>query len=397
MKINKYSILTINSFLLSPLLSILFIVLQLQKKNDAIIGMLVSIIIGFFSLRYIPSFSNDKVRYIERSHLFGNYSLIDLFEYFKFVDRPDYIFDLINFTFTNLNIDIKYFFFFITSLSVFLTITGVKKIVRTIANPNFLYSNLTFFLVIFSFSIINVLSGLRFFLAGSIFLWFLYYLYFNKEYFKSFLILVLAIATHFSYSLMLIATAFAFLSANFRFPRILLFLSLTFFILPNSFLTNIFSLISLPSGYINKIDAYSSLEIVNTSSAVFLSLIRNIWYYFAIALMLIYKPFKKDKFYILIVCLMVFINMTNSLPVVFDRYITYLRIVFAMYLVYLLTIDRNKKNMVIAFSFLIFFGLSVYTDIFIVLRYNFDKSYSIDTMWTIYHIITEDEGLYEYL
>ncbi len=84
-KINKFYILTINSLLLSPIASIPFLVLQLRKKA-AIIDMLVSIIMGFFSLRYIPSFSNDKVRYIECSDLSVSYSLNNLLLYFKVVN-----------------------------------------------------------------------------------------------------------------------------------------------------------------------------------------------------------------------------------------------------------------------------------------------------------------------
>ncbi|MGO2119746.1 MULTISPECIES: EpsG family protein [unclassified Psychrobacter] len=397
MKINKFNILTVNSFLLSPILSMPFIILQLRKKNDTIVSLLFSLIIGFFSLRYVPSFSNDKVRYIERSELFADYSLGDLLLYFKAVNRPDYVFDLLNFTFSKASIDIKYFFFVITSLSVFLTFIASKKIVKSVTNSDFIYSNSSFFLILFSFSAINVLSGLRFFLAGSIFLWFLYFLYFKQMYLRAFLILLLAIATHFSYSLILVATIFAILNQNFKFPRVLLISSLVFFILPNSFLMNIFSLLSLPSGYLTKVEAYTLSETVYTDSSIILSLIRNSWYYFAIAFMLFYKSSTNDKFYILIVFLMVFINLTYSLPVVFSRYVTYARIVFAIYLVYLLLNNKNKKNVIIVFSFLALFSLSVYTDLFIVLRYNIERSYSIETMWSIYHIITEDNNLYNYL
>lgn len=57
-----------------------------MKKNDISIDILISILIGFFSLRCVPSFPNDKVRYIERSDLFVNYSLNDLLLYFKAVN-----------------------------------------------------------------------------------------------------------------------------------------------------------------------------------------------------------------------------------------------------------------------------------------------------------------------
>lgn len=397
MKINKFNILTVNSFLLSPILSMPFIILQLRKKNDTIVSLLISIMIGFFSLRYVPSFSNDKVRYIERGELFVNYSLNDLLLYFKAANRPDYLFDLLNFTFAKANIDIKYFFFFITSLSVFLTFIASKKIIKITTNSDFTYSNLNFFLILISFSAINILSGLRFFLAGSIFLWFLYFFYFKKTYLKAMLLLFLAIATHFSYSLIFLAIAFAFLNQNFKFPKILLTSSLLFFILPNSFLESILGLGFLPSAYLGKADLYLSSDTVYTDSALILSLIRNIWYYFAVITMLLYKPLKNDRFYILMIFTIVFVNITFFLPAVFDRYVTYIRVLFAIYIVYLFTTNKNKKTIIIFFSFLLLFGLSVYTDLFIVLRYNIDRSYSIETMWSIYHIITEDNNLYNYL
>lgn len=397
MKISKLAAITFNSFLLSPIASIPFMFFQLWKKNDTGISFLVSIIIGFFSLRYIPNFSNDKVRYIERNELFSNYSLMDLFSYFGVVNRPDYIFDIFNFIFSKASIDIKYFFFFITLLSVFLTLTAAKSIVKSIANPSFSYSNVTFIIIILSFSVINVLSGLRFFLAGSVFLWFLYFLYFKGMYLKAFFVLFIAIATHFSYSLILIVTIIAFFNKDFRFPKLLLILSLVFFILPNTLITGFFSLISLPSGYIGKIDSYSSSDTVYTGSALILSLIRNIWYYFAIALMLIYKPSKNDIFYIFIIFLMAVVNTTFSLPVVFNRYVTYIRIIFSIYLIYLYSRYRGRKTLTFIFIFLLLFGLSIYTDLFIILRYNVEDSYSIETMWSIYNIITKDGDLYNYL
>lgn len=388
MRLNKFAVVTFNVFLLSPFASIPLLILQLKKRVDTGIVVVISLLIGFLSANFIPFYSNDKTRYIERYDFFNNYTFSDLINYFKYASRPDYLFDTVNFLFSKMGVDYKYFFFTITFVSVFLTITAIKLILKHLLSKPIALNHSILLLILSSLSLVNVLSGLRFFLGGSFFLWFLYYFYFRNNYKLSLLFILLAFLTHFSYSLPLLVTiASSFLRLNSNAIKLLLLFSLSFLLLTPDNITNVFELLSLPSQYTNKAEAYLNWDIESSENLVILNHIRNLWFYFAFLYLLFSKPYNRYNFFILAALFVTAINFFYPLPVVFNRYITFFKVVFAVYLIFL-----REEGMIRSKTFhffLAFFILGFLVDI-LVLRQNFEASYHLDNMWTIYHIFEAD-------
>lgn len=399
MKINKLSILTVNTFLLSPILSIPFMALQLFKKNDNFITLLVSILIGFFSLKYIPSFSNDKTRYIERSYQFSDFNFSDLIFYLNTTNSPDYLFDFYIYFFIQLGVDFKYFFLIVTSISTYLVFKAIKGIVGSSLGKKFIYDNLSLIIVVSSFSLTNLLSGIRFFLAGSIFLWFIYYFYFEKKYFLSFLFMILALSTHFSYFLFIVATIIAFLigqteKKSISSLKIFLLLSSLFFIIPRDIIEGLLTSLYLPTEYLYKVDLYIADSREDTESSIILNFLKNMWLYFSFVYLLFAKSKVDYRIYTLMVVFFISISFLYSIPLVFNRYLGYYKIIFSIYLI--LKIINKEDSRVLATLLLISYLIGFLIEIF-VFRINFFESYSFSSFVTIYHSFVLEEGLPEFL
>lgn len=384
MKINKHVVIIYNVFILSPFLSLPLLLIQLRKGIDKSVCFLISILMGFLSVKYIPHITNDKTRYIERNDLFSNYSFVDLFSYFNSTSRPDYIFDLLNYFFAQLNIDIRYLFFIVTFSTVYLFFSFVKKLIND--SYSFTYTNTTLFIVFFSFSLAGLLSGMRFMLAGSFFIWFVYYLYFDRKYVRAIILMILALSTHFSYSLLVLATLLSFFSNSTRTVKFCLIMSLLFFILPKSLVVNLLNFLSLPLEYETKIGNYTELDVEFSNNAVILSYIRNIWFYCAVIYLLLYKPDKNDRLYILVSVFLIFINIMYPIPVIFNRYIGFYKIIFATYLIYV-SMNRSIKK-VYFYLFLILYSIGWLVDV-LIFRINFSESYSVSDLWSIFSIFSE--------
>lgn len=387
MKINKSSILTYNIFMLVPFLATIPLFFQLRKGRDNGACLLMSLLAGMLSFNYIPSYSNDKSRYIERGEYFSTLSLNEFTEYLIDSLKPDYIFDLINYLIVSNGLkDVKVFFFIITFITVYSVLIALKKIIIRATKRNFSYNLLTLFLVIMAISLPNLLSGMRFTFAGSFFLWFIYFSFFNKRYLLAAAFLVLSIATHFSYLLLTLAALFAFFKPKILVIKLMLAISLVFYIIPQDVLINITSALSLPIEYTSKVDAYTQLDNEFSREIIILSYLRNLWFYLAIPYLLVYKPKTDNVFFILIASMIVFINFMNPIPLAFDRYIVFFKILFAAYLVYETTHSKNKEK--IFFIFMILFFLGWIVDIF-VMRINLLESYSIVKMLTIFNIFSD--------
>lgn len=395
MKISKALVITINTFLLSPFLSIPMLIAQLYKKVNTGIIFFTSLLFGMLSMKFIPNYSNDKTRHIERSQLFTDYSsLNDLIDFFKYYDSADYLFSFLIYLFNSLNVNIKYFFFIVSFISVYLTLLAVKRIVDSTTRKDFLYTNSSFFLAITSISAIALFSGIRYFLAGSVFIWFIYYLFFDRKFVKAYLVLTISILIHFSYSLLLMASLIAFMASSIRFVRIALIASLLFYLFPMSFLENILQSLSLPSGYLKKVQVYTEEEYGFSDKAVILNQMKNLWFYLAFGYLIFTKKISNEKFYIVIAVYMTVINLMFPIPVVFNRYVGFYKILFTAYLVYMYRSKKINKILFLVFYMLLFVSFSI--EIF-VLRYNFIYSYPLEEMLTIFHIFTTDENLLNFL
>src|SRR5690554_1572026 len=388
MTFSKYAVLTKNALFVSPVLGVVFLWAQLKKGVDKGAVFVVSFLFAILSMRYVPSFSNDKARYIERSETFSEYSFGDYVGYLRETLRPDYLFDFLNFTLSVSGVNVRYFFFLITFCTIFSVLLFFKKSLRVLAAPNFRFSNLIFIFFVLSISLPGLFSGLRFMLAGSFFVWFIYFSYIDRCVGKAAFFAFIALSTHFSYSYLLVMLGLAYWVSNIGVLRALLVVSFGFYLIPVSLLASIFGWLSLSDGYHHKLSLYTELDRDVSKNAIILSHVRNIWFYFAV----LYLVFDKDKsnkiFLSVLLLLFSSVNFVNSIPVAFYRYIGFAKVIFLLYLLSKFVSGRLSNNYF--YCFFVLYALGFMVDV-LVLRVNFQESFfSAESLLTVFAIYFED-------
>ena len=322
---------------------------------------------------------------MERYDFFKFFNYSDLLSYLERVNRPDFIFEHLIFIFSKLNIDFNYLFFIVTVVSVFSVFKFIAKVAENMFSQYFKLSITIVLLTMFSFSPPDLISGIRFALASSIFIWAVYYFLIKPNRIKGVLFMVLAILTHFSLSFfipVLLLSVYWPKSLN---PRVFLAVSLLFIFLPKEFLFNIFEFLSLPQTYSSKANLYLETETEFSANAIILSYIEKIWLLF-IAYYFVFKNKEQNtKLYYMCIISFGLINITYSIPLVFDRYTILLKLLITTYIIVL---HINKK--IKAIYFYIFMSLSLISFLvgIYVLRENILVSYSIDNLITLVHIFS---------
>lgn len=386
MKFNKYAVLTKSALLISPILAFFFLCVQVKKGVSQGAAFVVSFFFAILSLRYLPSFSNDKARYIERNKTFSEYSFEDFLVYLQETHRPDYLFDLLNFIFAAAGVNVRYFFFFITFLTVYSVFLFFNKSLRSLAGTSLSFSKLTFFFIALSFSLTGLLSGLRFILAGSFFIWVVYFFYFDKKFGKAVFFAFLALSTHFSFFYLLVVLGLSYFLVNFNVSvlRLFLILSFGFYFLSVDFLSSIFGVLSFSESYYNKILLYSEFDRESSRNALILSYLKNLWFYFA-AIYLILDKKKSDEVLLpLLLLLFSAINFVSSFPIAFGRYIVVAKILFLLYILSRSALGRMSNKYF--YAFLILYMLGFMVDL-LVLRVNFQESLSFsDFFLTVFSL-----------
>lgn len=396
MKLPKKSLTTFYVFFLSPFLFIPFLILQLKAKKDSGVILITSLFLSILSFNYIAYITNDKARYIERFTAFNKYSIQDLITYYQESFRPDYIFDFINYIVSKSQLSDSYFFLLITFTTVFSLLTFIRKSIREDVPFNF--CNKTFFLVLFSLSLPALFSGVRFIFAGSMFVWFIYSFYIKKEkaLVISFVFLLLSISTHFSYLYLTLPVFFALFALRtglkVSYLKVLLVFSFLSHFIPPILFASLFDAINLPSGFANKVEIYTAhSEFESSYNAKILDLIKYSWYYFSIPVLLLYKPKNSNALLLLILSFFIFINIISPIPTAYYRYLGFIKIIFAIFIIKEFISNNLQKRLFIFLLFLYFIGFM--TDI-LVLRTNFLESYSLSNSLTLFHVFLNKSETY---
>lgn len=391
--IKKGTVETYITFFLSPLFSIPLILLQLKKRDNSVL-ILVALFFGYLSFLYIPSISNDKAEYYSRYAKYLDYDFGDLINYLKAVSRPDFVFEFIIYFFARLNINIQLMFFFLTSFTVYSIFAFVKEVVNKYVNGNFYFTIFTTLLIIFSLSFSGLLSGIRFYFATGIFIWSIYFLFFQINIRRGVLLFILTLFTHFSFAFFIPAIILVYLfPANLN-PKIVLGFSLLFLFLPKDFLGSIFGFLQMPESYSNKADSYMNVEQVTSENSLILNFLRNLWLYFAYFYLLFFNKNSNNKALLVLMIFLSFVNITYSVPLIFNRYTVVLKILFLTYLLFLY--KSNKLDL----KYLLLFSASFFINFVIdinVLRYNFIASYQLSDFYTIIHILSKKVIPYDFL
>lgn len=394
-------------FIIVPLLSIPTILLQIIRK-DKWGGYFTALLFGILGFLYIPSVSNDKTRYYERFELFKDYSFEDFRFYLFQLKKPDFIFDTIIFTFSKLNIPLEFAFLLLTSLCVILVLKIVNKVINLDYTKNKFSYLYVVVLVCISFSLPGLLSGLRFTLGASILLYGFFQLLILKKKKLGFLTIFIASQVHFS--LLFFIPLVLLLNSKFysEFPlRLLFIISIGFFLIPASFTTQFLGFFSFSESLSSKTSLYTegddfiSQNFDTNQGSYLMYLIRGAWYYVMIFILLLFpKRLEFDSTsttLIKMLYLMIFLtNITYSFPTIFTRYILLIKMVFAIYLIYLYVLKNSLFTKQVFFLILLLYLMSFSVDVY-VLRYNFIASLFSGNNFFLFNILSNKIEYNEFL
>lgn len=398
MKLKKGSIESTLLFVLTPFLSIPVLFYNLKNRRSFSL-VLLSLLIGFISYLYIPSFTNDKTRYIERLDLLTSYNLGEYISYLMKSNRPDFVFESLLYLFARLDWNIHYLFFAVTSFVVYSVFYLIRRIIwGENVGLNILYT----ILILSSFSLQGLFSGIRFIFGISLFLWGIYFYIFQKKS-SGLLFILIACLTHFStiyFVPALLLTRYKhLLNLNFYY----LYLgSLFFLLLPPSFFISILGNVSVSEGYSSKIDTYTgdSDFVSNNLQRGFANQLiyytRIAWVYFAYIYLAINKRYNRNSLVSQLLFISIFfINLTFAIPTIFSRYLNFIKILFVLFLLFeSYTNPKFKKREF--WLFFCLFTLSFIIDIYLM-RYNFQASLLNRNLLTIINVLSNQFTLKDVL
>lgn len=352
------------------------VLLGIYKKNTFNIGILV-FFIGILSFLYVPTFSNDRVRYYELYEIIQRYSFKEFIIYLGIIRMPDFIFHTLIFITSKMGINIQFLFLGITTFTFGSFFFLFNKLFDKNSLSNKIYF-LGFLLFLFSFSYYHSISGMRQYFGISFFLLAAYNLLIENKTTKSITLLLLAIFTHFSLLLFIPALFILKIYPNkHKIYRTIFVFSFLFLFIPKSLILDIFNYTNfLSEAYNTKADAYLNGDdfiergIKGGSSNYYLMHLFSIsWVYYAYIYLLL--TIKRNS--IIRNWLYLFFGLTNMFYVistVYWRYLFLLSILFA----FLILTELNNKRIKPALLTLSFFFISILTQI-IIARYNIIESY----------------------
>lgn len=384
-------------FLISPFLSIPLLVYNLRRESKLSL-VLTSLFFGILSFLYIPHFSNDKTRYLERVEIYKNLNFNQFSAYLISLNKSDFIFDTCLYFFSIYNININLFFLATTAFTFFTFFTVSKKIVWNNSSSGISFN--VFLILLFTVSLPGVFSGVRFFLAGSFFLWAVYYSLFQKKFFLGLLLLVISISTHFS--LLFFTPGILFCKYFNKINGYYIFLlSLPFLLLPESVFEGVLGSISFSESYEGKIELYTEDEDILASgfkrnfANTLMYIIKIAWIYLAFFYLAFNKKYDKNALITkLVFILFTTVNLTHAFPTIFSRYAAFLKVFFVIFLIneYFLK-QRNVVSFKKRYNFFFSVLLAGYlVDIF-KLKLNFKESFFKNDILTIINIFSNNLGL----
>lgn len=321
MNFKKRSLFSIFIFLISPIMSLPVILYNIYCKNKFSINLLV-LLLGVISLLYIAPETSDKTRYI--GFVLEN-SKENFWEYLNNIEKKgsgDYIAYIYFYLINKLGIPLQLGFFIATVFTAGVWFSFYKNYLsyeKLIAKEFFVFTMLFFF----SFSLLDLISGVRFYMASS-FLLLTYHFLFGtrtKKLLPAMLCSLLAVLTHFS-SIFFLFLFFLF-NKNKRFYKKIFILSMLFAFIPPTFLYNIIDLFSYNIS--TKIEIYLTREDVAVTgfiTASFLGKTSYIVQYISVAFVYYILLTQKENSFFdsLMYFLCSFNNIFIQFPTVFMRY-----------------------------------------------------------------------------
>ena len=375
-------------YILSPILSFPLIFFSLIKRTKGS-AFLFSLFAGYISYMYVPPYIYDKARHIEFYNDSKYFTLSEFFAY-NFQHQPDFLFRLLIYIGSVFGIKVHFVFFFITFISIFLIMKVFFDVIKSY-NISAKYSTLIVLLSIFSFSYINIFSGMRYFLALSFLFCGIYYAYIKNI--KSYYVyLFLACITHYSLFFFVFILLAMPLLKKFKPKTISFFLILSFLLLliPPEIIFKSLQIIGLTSSLEAKVLAYLSDDGYKARMDSFvyylIRFINVIWIYLLIVVLILRTKLPDNKFIKLLVWSLIFNNVFIAFPVVFDRYALFIKLLVVIF--FIIEYIKNEK-IIIPLLFLSIFILIALVD-FVQLLDGFLSIFNDKQNWWLIYQLFEN-------
>lgn len=363
-------------FIASPFLTLPAILYGIYKKSQFSIFLMV-LVFGFSSYLYIPHISNDRATYFEMFNRFQGFDFKRFLSYLLETGRPDFILHFFVFLTAKLGASVQLLFFGVTSFTV-----GVCFYLFNKVTENFNLTNRSFFLcfliVLFSFSLDHLLSGIRFYFGAAWVLLALYNGLFKGNNFQAILLLIVALFTHFSTALFIpIYFILYYFPGNYNFYKFFFLASFIAFLLPKDIVLSIFRVFDFSGVYATKAELYlEGQDFVQrgikegSSNYILVYFFSIVWSIFAY-LYLIFTIKRKSLFRNLLFLSFGAVNLFYPFTNIYSRYLIIVKIIFVLLLIYEYRERKSLRPIFITMGLLV---LNIVSNL-IVLRYNLETSY----------------------
>lgn len=375
-------------FLLSPFLYIPAAFYGVYKKSNFSL-VVFTITFGLLSYLYIPYISNDRARYFEFYESFINFNFNDFIFYLTITKRADFLLHLLIYCSAKLQISVQFLLFGITSFTVGTLFYLFSKFVdkNEITNKNYF---LCFLLILFSFSLPDLFSGIRFYFASAFVLLGFYKGINEGSRKQGILLLIIATLIHFSSILFIVLYVLLLIfPKKYNWYRSFFIASFVFVFIPKSFLITVIDVLNLPIGYNTKAELYLNNEdIIATgiqeggTNSYLVYLFSIAWSYFAYVYLLATikrKSIIRNFIYLFLAT----VNIFHAVPTVYSRYLIVAKCLFVLLVISEMALYKNKKVAMITLGLLL---LSFVSNIYI-LRHIIEVSFlkgDIMTLMTIF-------------
>lgn len=374
-KFKQTSLFNILLFLFSPLLSLPFLFLGIYKQNKVSLILLL-VFAALITYQLVPGESKDLYQF----YRFYNHSLN--FSFSEFIDvlfnKPDFVVYTGIYIFACLGLSGQLLFSIFTFITLYLIYNVYYKFVQD-KNISSSFYLLGIIIIFMSFELLGLYSGIRNLLGAAITINAFYIGHFEKRKLVGFLLLLLAILTHFSMVLFVPIYLFGVIwPLSRKFGLSIYLISFFFLFISKQNLFDFAMLLPLPESYGAKLEPYllglDFLEkgFVESKSVKVSFLIRISWIYFAHAyILLTYNRKSPYRFIvILLLCLLNFFSMTSDILI---RLTYFIQPMFIYLMFYEFKYKYNKWLIVFFFLLIIpsfIVNLLVYREYFIDSLFN---------------------------
>ena len=384
------NIINIFLFFISPFLALPSVLYGFINKSKFNLYLFM-LIVGLLSAVYIPHIENDKARYYE---MYENVKMLDIqgFLAYNYLSNLDFLFQFLIYIASINAINIQYVFFVIAFITIGLFFNVFLKLFeqKQLRKVDFAFLIL---LCLFSISIEDIFSGIRFMLASAIMLNAYYFISFENKFKKGIILSFVAILVHFSLLIFVFPVILMFfLKKHDKLILNLFFVSILFILIPQSLLIDVFSKIGFSGVLQEKNNAYLGNEdFVSTSikevgEAVRIRyLLYSLWIY--VSYIYIYFTRKiKSNFRTIFLLSFIILNVFWAFPTVFFRYSIFVKIILmCLIIIEFEIVEKRMFKNLFMFSFFVIFSTQL-----LLMRYNFEASYLKRNVFYLYDFLASD-------